>query len=265
MYKVDIIDTGLICKALEPLWLTATETASRVRGRVEAVLNWAQTRGYRGAEPNPARWKGHLSNLFPARSKVAPVKHFKSMPYGEVPSFMAQLRQCDLTSASAMRFLILTASRAGEVLGAKWDEIDFTTRTWTIPAERMKSKREHRIPLSNSALEVLKHMQAARCSDFVFPGYARSMLWVTTLLARLQRTGSPYTVHGFRSSFRDWCAERTSVSSEIAEMCLAHSVGNRVENAYRRTDFFERRRRLVSDWADYCDGKLSAEVIPLRA
>jgi integrase len=269
---VDLIDTALVCKALEPIWRTRTETAARVRGRIEAVLNWAQTRGHRGNEPNPARWKGHLANIFPARRKVTAVEHLAAIPYADVPAFMASLRERNSVSAIALQYLVLTACRTSEVLGARWDEIDLSASTWTIPAGRMKGNVSHRVPLSKAAVRLLEEVaKATRWSDlptsgFVFLGRNRSRATETTLYKYTRSLGCQYTVHGFRSTFRDWCAERTSYPAEVAEMALAHRVGSQVENAYRRTDMFERRRRLMTDWAAFCETPITdAEVIPIRA
>jgi integrase len=260
---VDRIDTALVCRALEPIWRSKTETASRLRGRIEAVLNWAQTRGHRAGE-NPARWKGHLQHIL-TRPKAPPV-HFASMPYSEVPGFMAQLRVSELTSAYALQFLILTAARSGEALGARWDEIDVAGRTWTIPANRMKAGKEHRVPLSRAAVEVLERVRVVQTSEYVFPGLTRSRMSASSLNAFLYRIECPFTVHGFRSSFRDWCAERTNYPREICEQALAHRTGSAVELSYRRTDYFAQRAKLMQSWSDFCDSRLcSAEVVPLRA
>jgi integrase len=260
---VDMIDTALVCKALEPLWRGRVETASRVRGRIEAVLNWARVRGYRAGE-NPARWKGHLSNLLPARSKVAATKHHAALPYDQVPAFITELRQHGGATARALEFLILTAARSNEALGARWSEIDLAGRMWTIPGNRMKSHKEHRVPLSTAAIALLEKLP--RNGVHVFPGTSQSRLSPTVLIALLRRMGLTCTAHGFRSAFRDWAAERTNYPSEVAELALAHTVGSKVEAAYRRTDMFERRRRLMADWADYIQTPVtSAEVIPIRA
>jgi integrase len=271
---VDMIDTGLVCKALEPMWRTKTETASRVRQRIEAILDYAATLGHRSGE-NPARWKGHLANILPAPRKLVTIEHLAAMPYAEVPAFMADLRSRDGMSPIALQFLVLTACRTAEVLGARWEEIDLATATWTIAGSRMKSAKEHRVPLSASAIALLAKIRAARVSekptlphaggDFIFHRQAGSRLSMTALYKYL-RLLCPYTVHGFRSAFRDWAAERTNYPSEVAEMALAHRVGSQVENAYRRTDMFERRRRLMADWATFCETPATnAEVIPIRA
>ena len=262
---VDMIDTARVCKALEALWHSKTDTATRVRARIEAVLNWAQTRGYRAGE-NPARWRGHLANLLPARSKVAAIEHFAAMPYAEVPGLIAALRQREGISALALQFLVLTAARTGEVLGARWSEIDLAGRVWTIPAQRTKSGREHRVPLSSAAVAVLAHMQVIRIGEHVFPGQKRSALTETALYKFLRNSGCRYTVHGFRSGFRDWAAERTAYPREVIEQSLAHRTGNATELAYMRSDQLEKRRRLMADWAAFCETPVtSGEVIPIRA
>lgn len=261
---VDMIDTGLICKALEPMWLTKTQTASRVRQRVEAVLDYAATRGHRTGE-NPARWRGHLANILPPPRKVTTVEHLAAMPFTEVPAFMLALHDRSGVSPIALQFLVLTACRTSEVLGARWDEIDLSTATWTIPGARMKAGVAHRVPLSEPALRLLQALP--KDGPHLFPGHARSRLTQSALYKFVRsRLGYQITVHGFRSAFRDWVAERTNYPSEMAEMALAHRVGSQVENAYRRTDMFERRRRLMADWAAFCETPTTnAEVIPLRA
>lgn len=260
---VAAVDVGLVMKAVEPIWNAKPETASRVRGRVESVLDWATAREYRQGD-NPARWRGHLENLLPKRSKVQRVKHHAALPYAELPSFMAELRQQKGRAARALEFAILTAGRSGEVRGATWAEIDLEARLWTIPAERMKAGREHRVPLSNAAMEVLRPLAEARTGDTVFPGASGqplSDMTLTMLLRRMDR--GDLTAHGFRSTFSDWCAEQTSTPSEVREMALAHAVGDKVEAAYRRGDLFEKRRQLAEAWSRYCAG--GATVTKLRA
>jgi integrase len=265
---VAAIDTGLVMKALEPLWTTTTETASRVRGRIESVLDWAATREYRAGE-NPARWRGHLDNLLPARSKVQKVEHHAAMPYTDVGAFMARLRQQAGAGARALELAILTAGRSGEVLGARCDEFDMGAAVWTVPAGRMKAGREHRVPLSGAALDVLVTMLAVREDAFVFAGSRAGMPLSNMAMAMvLRRMELPeLTVHGFRSTFRDWAAERTAYPSEVVEMALAHTVGNKVEAAYRRGDLFDKRRKLMAEWAKYCGtvaDDSSSSVVPLR-
>lgn len=259
------IDVGLVLKVIEPIWLTKSETASRVRSRVEAVLDYAMTRGYRQGE-NPARWRGHLENLLPAKSKVAPVQHFAALPYIEMGSFMSELRGHDSIPARALKFAILTAARTDQVLGAKWSEIDIANRLWIVPASRMKSRREHRVPLSDAAMAIVEQMAAIRCNDFVFPGIKSDRLNARALQIALQRTGrTGLTPHGFRSTFSDWVAERTAYPAEVREMALAHAVGDKVEAAYRRGDLFDKRVRLMEDWERFCASPpIEGEVVPLR-
>jgi len=264
---VQAVDVALIAKVLEPIWNTKTETASRLRGRIERVLDWATVRGYRQGD-NPARWRGHLDQLLPARSRVHKVQHHAALPYAEVGQFMADLREQDTTSALALEFLILTATRTAEVIEATWTEIDLDAAVWTIPPERMKAKKEHRVPLSKPALAILKRLHKHRAGEFVFmgtkPGKPLSNVALLTLLERLGRSG--LTVHGFRSTFRDWCAERTNFPREVAEHALAHSLADRVEAAYRRGDLFEKRRRLMVEWGKFCDRPITAgKVLPLRS
>jgi len=249
---VAAIDVGLVMRVLEPIWNTKPETASRVRGRIERILDWAKVRGYREGE-NPARWRGHLDHLLPAPAKVRRVKHHAALPYSEIPSFMAELRDRDATAARALEFAILTAARTGEVIGAKWEEIDLAERVWVIPAERMKAARGHRVPLSEPAFEILKNMKEFSKADYVFPGDRRERLSNMALLMLLRRMGrNDITAHGFRSTFRDWVEEQTDAPRAVAEMALAHSIGNAVEAAYRRGDLFGKRRFLMSEWASFC-------------
>jgi integrase len=250
---VSAVDTGLVMQVLEPIWTTKTETAGRLRGRIESILDWATVRKFRDGE-NPARWKGHLDNLLPKLSKVRKVKHHAALPYDELGNFMVGLRKQKGISASGLEFLILTGCRTSEGIGAAWTEIDFDKAVWTIPSERMKSGKEHRVPLSAAAVKVLKGMKDIRLSDYVFPGSKKNMplsnMAFLQLLKRMKR--SDLTVHGFRSTFRDWAAERTNYSREVAEMALAHAVGDKVEAAYRRGDLFEKRKGIMKDWASFC-------------
>jgi integrase len=256
---VQAIDTGLVLKALEPIWATKTETASRLRGRIESVLDWARVRQYREGE-NPARWKGHLAEILPERSKIQKVEHHAALPYAEVAGFIAELRETEAISARAFEFLILTATRTGETIGARWSEIDLEKGLWTIPAGRIKAGKEHRVPLSGAALEIVKEMQAMATSEFVFPGIRpKKPLSNMALLQLLKRMERPdLTAHGFRSTFRDWAAEATHYPREVAEIALAHTIGDKVEAAYRRGDLMEKRRALMEDWARQC-GVASAE------
>ena len=267
---VQAVDVALVMKVLEPIWATRTETASRVRGRIESVLDWAAARGYRLGE-NPARWRGHLQNLLPRRAKVQKVEHHPALPYGEVGAFMADLRRQQGTAASALEFLILTACRTGEGVGARWREFNTGEGVWTVPAERVKSGREYRTPLSPPALAVIGAMQEERTTeretDFVFPGGKRDRpLSNTALMAVVKRLGrGDITVHGFRSTFRDWAAERTNYPREVAEMALGHAVSDKVEAAYRRSDLFEKRRRLMNEWSRFChSGAKAGQVVAIR-
>jgi integrase len=246
-------------KPSAPLWTAKPETASRLRGRIESILDWAKVRGYRKGE-NPARWRGHLDKLLPARAKVRKVEHHAALPYGELPNFMTVLRTQEGIAARALEFAILTAARTGEVIGARWGEIDIAKKLWTVPAERMKAGKEHRVPLSERAVAILEEPLAhvgegqASTDAFVFPGGKRgrplSNMVFLMLLRRMEQ--SDITAHGFRSSFRDWAAERTNFPSEVAKMALAHGVGDKVDAAYRRGDLFERRRRMMAAWETFC-------------
>jgi integrase len=251
------IDTALVLKVLEPIWQERPETASRIRARIEAVLDWAKARGIRNGE-NPARWKGHLDHLLPARSKVARVRHHAALPYAEVGTFMAKLRTRQEPAARMLEFLILTAARLGEVQNMTWGEI--SGDVWIIPAPRMKGGGEHRVPLSSAALAVLG--KPGKNDELVFRP-ATNM----ALLRIHQRMGYGITTHGFRSTFRDWAAERTSFPNEMVEMALAHAVGDKVEAAYRRGDMFEKRRRLMDAWAAYCSvvKDEGSKVVPIGA
>ena len=251
---------------LEPIWTTKPETASRVRGRIESILDWAKVRGYRAGE-NPARWRGHLDKLLPARSKVQRVEHHAALPYAQLPGFLVSLRDQEGIAARALEFAILTAARTGEVIGARWSEMDLLDRTWALPAGRMKAGREHRVPLSTRALTILEEMQAHRHAEdaFVFPGARLSKpLSNMAFLMLLRRMGrGDLTVHGFRSTFRDWAAERTNFPAEVAEM--AHSVSDKTVAAYNRSDLFEKRRRLMAAWATFCNEPEQKHVAVLRS
>jgi integrase len=267
--SVQVIDTALVMKILEPIWTTKLETASRLRGRIEAVLDWAKAREYRSGE-NPARWRGHLSKLLPERSKVRKVQHHSALAYAELPVFLVTLREQDGIAARALEFTILTAARTGEGIGAKWSEIDLGKKVWIIPSERMKGSREHRVPLSKRALAILAEMQPFHHGDanaFVFPGMKRgrplSNMAFLMLLRRMKR--DDLTAHGFRSTFRVWVAERTNYPSEVAEAAVAHVVADKVVAAYQRSDFFDRRRRLMDEWAQFCNAPLeTGRVVPMR-
>lgn len=244
------VELSHVLAVLEPIWHAKTETASRVRGRMEQVLDWATARGYRHGL-NPARWRGHLDKLLPAPSKVAKVEHHDALPVGDVGAFMVKLRAAAGMGARALEFAILTAARSGEVRGARWDEIDMTAAVWTVPAERMKAGKEHRVPLSAAALALLERLPRMEGCPLVFPSARGGMLSDMTLSAVLRRMKLEAVPHGFRSTFRDWAAERTHYPREVAEMALAHAVGDKVEAAYRRGDLFEKRRRLMDDWAAF--------------
>jgi integrase len=258
------IDVGLVLKCIEPIWTEKPDTAGRVRGRIEAVLDWAAARGYRTRD-NPAQWKGHLDKVLPPRRQIARVQHHAALPYPEIPAFMADVRARDDVSARCLEFTILTAARTGEAVGAAWKEIDLSGKVWTVPAERMKGGREHRVPLSDRAIEILETLP--REGEFVFPGgKAGKALSNMALLMTLRRMGrNDLTTHGFRSTFRDWCAESTNYSREVAEMSLAHAISSDVEAAYRRGDLFAKRRRLMAEWSKYCAKPVAtADVLPLR-
>jgi integrase len=266
---VAAIDTGLVLKVLQPIWTAKPETASRLRGRIENVLDWATVRGFRQGD-NPARWRGHLEKLLPHHSKVRRVVHHAALSYAELPDFIMKLRAQDGTAARALEFAILTAARTGEVVGARWSEINLTHQLWTIPADRMKVGKEHRVPLSPRVCEILEAIKPEKADGeaFVFTGSkagrSLSNMAFLMLLRRMKR--GDLTAHGFRSTFRDWCAERTSFPSEVCEMALAHTVSSKVEAAYRRSDLFDKRRRLMSAWSDYCGTKPAAKVnvVPMR-
>jgi integrase len=248
---VQEIDTALVVKALEKIWHDKPETASRTRQRIEAVLDWATVRGYRTGE-NPARWNGYLQKLLPSRRELLPTEHFAALPYRDVPDLMAMLRVHSGVRERALEFLILTASRSAEARGAQWAEIDTAAKVWTIPGERMKSGKPHRVPLSPRALAIIEQTQLLRRNEYLFPGAQRESLTEHPMRDLLKRWGLTVTVHGFRSSFRDWCREQTSYPREVAEQALAHTVGDQTERAYARGDLLEPRRRLMTAWADYC-------------
>jgi integrase len=261
------IDVGLVLKALKPIWSTKAETASRVRGRIEKILDYARVGGYREGE-NPARWRGHLEHNLPKKTKVARIEHHAALPYAEMAAFMGELRQQEGVAARALEFAVLTAARRGEAIGARWDEINLAERIWIVPPERMKSGKQHRMPLPDAAIVILKQMEAIRSDEYVFPGARRGRTLTGTgvwmVLQRMGRGG--LTIHGFRSSFRDWAAERTNFPSEVAEMALAHAVGSAVEQAYRRSDQFARRRQLADEWAKFCAAPpVAGEVVALRS
>lgn len=250
--RVDRIETADILAVLKPLWLTKQETARRLRGRIETVLDAAKAKGHRVGD-NPSSWKGNLKSLLPARQKLAQAHH-EAMAYADVPALLAKLRTRASVAALALEFIILTAARSGEALGAHWDEIDLDAKLWTIPPTRMKAGREHVVPLSDRAVEIVRDVGEAKICDFVFPGRSGQQLSPEAMRAILRRVGvEDATTHGFRSSFRDWCGNETHTPREIAEAALAHSVGNKAEQAYRRGDALEKRRALMEDWARFCE------------
>jgi integrase len=261
---VQAVDNGLVMKVLEPIWTAKPETASRLRGRIEAVLDWAKVRGYRDGE-NPARWKGQLKHQLPALSKKGRVKHHKAMPFTEVPAFVSRLRAIPAIAARCLEFVILTTARTSEATNAMPEEIDIANATWTIPASRMKAKVEHRVPLSPRALEIAKELLALN-AGCLFPGPRTGKpLSNMAMLQLLDRMEVDVTTHGFRSSFRDWAAERTAFPHEVCEMALAHTINNQAEAAYRRGDLFEKRRKLMDAWADHINTPTrDGAVIPLR-
>ncbi|WP_317986735.1 tyrosine-type recombinase/integrase [Comamonas odontotermitis] len=248
--NVSHIETAHVVAALQPIWQTRTETASRVRGRIESVLDWATVQGLRAGE-NPARWRGHLDHLLPAPNKVKRVEHHRALPYAELSAFMQRLKEVSGMGVKALEFAILTAARSGEVRGAVWSEIDFKASAWNVPANRMKAGRPHRVPLSEQAMALLAALPRLDGTDLIFWAPRGGQLSDMTLTAVLRRIGVDATVHGFRSTFRDWAAERTAYPREIAESALAHVNGDRVESAYLRTDHFERRAKLMQEWAKF--------------
>ena len=247
------VDTPLVLKVLEPIWTKKTETASRLRGRIEVILDYATAKGLRDG-PNPARWKGHLALTLPARRKVAPVQHHAAIPVLEMPAFMSQLRDMDGVSARALEFLTLTTARSGEVRGMTWGEVDLINKLWTVPASRMKAKKEHRVSLSDAALLILESIKRVNGVNLVFPGTRGGALSDMSLTAVMRRMGLEAVPHGLRSSFRNWTAEMTSYPNEVAEMALAHTVSSATEAAYRRGDLLEKRRPMMTDWADFLKG-----------
>jgi len=264
--QVKDIDVTTVLKVLEPLWKRRTVTASRLRGRIEAVLAWATVRGYRTGD-NPARWTGHLEEALPAPRKVAPVKHLNSVPYAQIGEFMAKLRAIEGVSARALEFCILCAVRSTEAREARFEEIDFEARVWTIPAERTKTHKPHIVPLSDRAIEVLESVRGIGSGEYLFPGREGgapiNRMALRSLL--VEGMGVQATTHGFRATFRVWCAERTAFPREICEAALAHVTG-KVEQAYQRSQLVEKRRKLMDAWAAFCTARATAgEVVPIRA
>jgi integrase len=262
---VGAIDTDLVLKVLQPIWIKRPETAGRVRGRIEAVLNRAKALSLREGQ-NPAQWRGHLDQLLPARSKVRRIRHHPALPYAEVPALAAELRSQTSISARALEFAILTAARSGEALGARWDEIDLKRRIWLVPGERMKGGKEHRVPLAARAVEILNEIVEIKLNEFVFFGTKQGRSLSNMALLMLLRDLRPgVTVHGFRSAFKDWASETTSFPDYLSEAALAHASADKVRAAYARSDLFEKRRELMEAWAQYCQRQpASAEVVLLQ-
>jgi integrase len=266
---VSKIDTAHVLRILTPIWLEKTETAVRLRGRIEKILDWAKAQGYRSGD-NPAAWRGHLdAGLLPSPSKVADAGHHSALPWLEIGAFMVALRAMQGAGARAMEIIILTATRTSEVLNAKWTEIDLDEKLWTIPKERMKAFKEHRVPLSDAVMSVLMTVKAeSGGGEYVFAGRkANTPLTNMACLATLKRMDrGDITVHGFRSTFRDWVSETTAYPRDVAEMALAHTIEDKSEAAYRRGDLIEKRRSLMHDWATYCNsGSQSADVVAIRS
>jgi integrase len=263
--QVSDIELPHILKVLEPIWESKTETATRLRQRIEATLAWARVHGYRKGE-NPARWKGHLDAILSKPSKIKNVEHHKALPYEDMGEFMKKLRAADGLGARAVEFTILTATRSAEVRGAKWSEIDFNKAVWIIPAGRMKASKEHHVPLSPQAIELLKGLPRMEGSDYIFTSKRAAGLSENTLMETMRRLGrGDLTVHGFRSTFRDWAAERTNYPREVCEHALAHRLKDKAEAAYQRKDMFPKRVHLMNDWAKYCDSPTAkGAVIPIN-
>jgi integrase len=261
---VDTIATDDVLAVLKPIWTAKAETASRVRGRIEKVLDAAKAKGFRDGE-NPARWRGHLDHLLPRPSKLVR-GHHAAMPYENVAAFIAKLREREAVSALALELCILTAARSGEILGMRWSEIDLDKKIWTVPADRMKAGREHRVPMSPRTVTILRKLEKLKTGEFVFPGHARnkplSNMAMEMVLRRMNVQDA--TVHGFRSSFRDWAGNVSSAPREVVETALAHVIGDKAEQAYRRSDALEKRRKLMEAWAAYCEPKASANVVQIR-
>ena len=274
------IETAHLVSILEPIWNTKTETASRLRGRIESVLAWATVRGYRKGE-NPARWKNHLDQILPARNKVQKVVHHSALDYRDIGAFVAALREVEGMGARALEFAILTAARSGEVRGATWNEIDRDAGLWIVPAERMKAEKEHAIPLSDEALALLDNLPRMAGCDLIFPNASNGVLSDMTLTAVIRRmnethvkaagagwkdrAGKIITAHGFRSTFRDWAGETTAFPREVIEHALAHQLSDKAEAAYQRGTLLDKRRRLMAEWARFCATiQTKAEVTPIR-
>lgn len=264
---VSKVDTEHVLKVLEPIWFTKTETASRVRQRIERVLSWATVRKFRTGF-NPALWRGHLDQVLPQRTKVQKPKHFSAINYREIPDYFSLVRKTETIASRALAFIVLTAVRSAEGRCVTYSELNLEEGVWTIPADRMKAGREHRIPLSDEAMEIIAEMEVFKrdADDYVFTGMKPGRPVSEAALRKLIKGTHPeITIHGFRSSFRDWAAEQTNYPREVAEAALAHSLKDKVEAAYRRTDLFEKRRLLMNSWEDYClYGKATAKVVPIN-
>ena len=257
------VSTPHVLSILEPIWASKPETASRIRGRIETVLDAAKAREYREGE-NPARWRGHIKQILPARTRLSR-GHHKALPYEAVPAFIGAIRAREALAALALEFVILTATRTSEVLGAKWGEVDLDKAIWTIPADRMKAGQEHRVPLSPGAVAILSEVKGLG-NEWLFPAAKGGKLSTMAMTMLLRRMQVDVTVHGFRSSFRDWASECTGFTYEVCEMALAHTISNKTDAAYRRRDLFDKRRRLMDDWATYCatTGAAGGKVTPIR-
>ncbi len=258
------IDLQHILSVLEPIWHEKTETATRLRQRLEAILSWATVSGYRKGD-NPARWRGHLDAVLPQPGKLKKVKHHTALPWREINPFMQDLRKREGTAARALEFIILTAARSGEVRHAVWDEIDVGNKVWTIPGDRMKNGNPHTVPLSDQAVKILKALPRFESSPYVFAAARGGPLSDMAISAVCRRMGVDAVPHGFRSTFRDWCSESTNYPREVAEMALAHTIDSKVEAAYRRGDLYNKRQKLMQQWADYCDAvPVAGTVTPIR-
>lgn len=257
------IEQGHILKILEPIWIEKTETATRVRNRIEAVLDWAAVSGYR-SESNPAQWKGKLDRLLPSPAKLKTKKHHEALQIDDVPAFAKELKQGDAISARCLLFLLLTATRSNEVRGAQWHEVDFNAKVWTIPAERMKAGKEHIVPLSSQAVALLESMERIQGSPYIFPSAKGTPLSDMALSMLMRRMNHKAVPHGLRSTFRDWAGDRTNYARDIAEAALAHTIGNQVEAAYRRSTALEKRRKMMQDWAGFVFSIIEEENRPSR-
>lgn len=257
------VDTEAVLRVLRPIWSTVPETAQRLRGRIEAILDAARVQGLREGE-NPARWRGHLSHLLAKRQKLTR-GHHRALPFERVPDFTVELRSRLDVSARLLEFIVLTAARSGEARGARWCEFDVAGRVWTIPRERMKAGRQHRVPLSDRALQIVQALEAIRLSEFVFPNLKGKPYCDMSMTQVLKRMGyaDVATCHGFRSSFKDWASECTGFPNEVSEMALAHTITNEAEAAYRRRTLFEKRRELMEAWARYCAGETNIVALPI--